>query len=318
MRQEEGTMMEDRDGFTKAGRGWNGTGLKAGRGILYVFNFLLFTAFLCHLTGQTAFGDVIWTPDDTFYDQNYEDCEYMGRRYYANGPKGYIRVMDQPAGGKIIDSIANGPVLYVSMTYENGGTGKWGLVQYRMDEDGIPVEDYGWEDGATVGWIDMKDLLNVYDGISFMGEHESEIKETDRESMPQVTMPDSGLIYLWEYPGAEICYNKLDSLEGELMVDHVYEDPEGDLWGHTVYYYGIKEFWINLSNPGEEKHGTANRDKPQLYPAISREELENLPDTVTSGRGLAAAVVSLIVLTAGGTAVLVRWMAKRKDRDDLS
>ena len=115
--------------------------------------FLLVLAALLLTPGKRAGADVIWTPDDSFYDQHYEDCDYEGRRYYANGADGYVTVMESPEKKNVLDVLANGPVLYVSMTYDKGLSGKWGLVQYVLNDEGQPAEDYSWDEGATVGWI---------------------------------------------------------------------------------------------------------------------------------------------------------------------
>lgn len=40
------------------------------------------------LLSAAALADVIWEPDDDFYRQHSEDCEYLGRSYYVNGPEG--------------------------------------------------------------------------------------------------------------------------------------------------------------------------------------------------------------------------------------
>ena len=159
--------------------------------------FLLVLAALLLTPGKRAGADVIWTPDDSFYDQHYEDCDYEGRRYYANGADGYVTVMESPEKRNVLDILANGPVLYVSMTYDKGMSGKWGLVQYVLNDEGQPAEDYSWDEGATVGWIKMEELLSVYDGYSFAEEHRAEIQETDEGAAPKVVMPDTGTIYLW-------------------------------------------------------------------------------------------------------------------------
>lgn len=281
-----------------------------------VRRLLCLAASLCLLICSTAFADAIWTPRDSFFEENYRDCEYVGRRYYANGRDGYVKVMEKPGRGETIETMANGPVLYVSMSYDAGSEGQWGLVQYRIDETGKPAQDYSGEEGATVGWIHMADLLAVYDGHSFMEEHESDIRNVDEAAMPRVAMPVNKVIYLWEYPGSEVYYNKLQSLEEDVQFDLVYEDPEGNLWGHSVYYYGHKDFWINLTSPGEEKQAADPVDVPELYPAISQEKLDNLPDTGDFGKELAVTAAGLVILTIGTTMVLIHRMAKKKNRGE--
>ena len=253
--------------------------------------FLLVLAALLLTPGKRAGADVIWTPDDSFYDQHYEDCDYEGRRYYANGADGYVTVMESPEKKNVLDVLANGPVLYVSMTYDKGMSGKWGLVQYVLNDEGQPAEDYSWDEGATVGWIKMEELLSVYDGYSFAEEHRAEIQETDEGAAPKVVMPDTGTIYLWEYPGSEISYGTLESMESEISIDQTYQDP------------------------GEANPELKPQEKPKLIPPADRKTLESLPKTGRSGLVLPLTVAGLIVLTIVLTALVIRFMAVKK-RDE--
>ena len=273
--------------------------------------------FLCLTAGMTAFADVIWTPDDTFYEENYEDCEYVGRSYYANGPKGYISVMERPDGGRHLAYISNGPIFFVSMTYDKGAGGTWGLVQYHMDGEGLPEADYSWEeDGdAVVGWIDMDSLLAVYDGYTFAEEHEAQIKDTDAGSMPEISIPDEGVIYLWEFPGSVDSCGELHFLEGEMVIDKTYEEPDGDVWGHSSYYYGYKNFWINMSNPGQTVPAAETSEAPELVPAMDREQLSDLPARGQEGTGITAAAAILVTGTVILTAVLIYVMASRRRKE---
>lgn len=315
--------MEKRQGFMKDGGTAYETGWQAWRQIL------LLTAVLCTaslLSGMTALADVIWTPNDSFYEKYYDDCEYVGRRYYANGSEGYVRVMEEPGKSNTVDAIANGAVFYVSMSYEDGPAGRWGLVQYCLDEEGRPVEDYSWEGDASVGWIHMADLVAVYDGRSFAEEHASQIRETDQDSMPQVSVPESGVIYLWQYPGSELLYNKLDFKNGGtqtdyqemgIQIDKIYEDSDGTVWGHSVYYYGNKDFWVNLTNPGEEHPKILRPEMPDLIPAMDQKELADLSGNKQSQAMFPMAVAGLIVLVVAATAAVIHLMAVKKNRDKI-
>ena len=43
-------------------------------------------------------------------------------------------------------------------------------------------------------------------------------KRQDEGAAPKVVMPDTGTIYLWEYPGSEISYGTLESMEDRKSV----------------------------------------------------------------------------------------------------
>lgn len=273
---------------------------------------------LCAVCPVTAWADLIWTPQDSFYEEHDRDCDYVGRRYYANGDKGYVTVMQRPGEGAILDFIPNGEIFYVSMSYDKGGSGTWGVVQYKMDSNNKPVADYSWEEGATTGWIDMDSLVVVYDGKSFAEEHAAEIRKTDDASMLKVTMPDTGRIYLWSYPGSEAPYDQLNSLENQIEFDQTYEDPDGNLWGHTGYYYGRRDFWVNLSDPGDEHAGAKPYEKPVLTPAMDPADLEKLPKTGGPDRLLAGAVFGLIVLVVALTGGIIYKMSVKRREDSLN
>ena len=272
---------------------------------------------LCGMYAATAWADVIWTPEDSFYEKNYNACDYVGRRYYANGPKGYVSVVKEPGSRNVLDYISNGEIFYVSMSYGRGITDTWGLVQYKMDGDGRPVEDYSWDDdAATVGWIDMDSLVAVYDGLSFAEEHQAGIKKTGEEDMPQVSIPDNGVIYLWEYPGSGEWYGKVDSLEGKMEFDKTYEDEDGNLWGHSAYYYGYKDFWVNISNPGEEHPKAMGIQPPKLVPAMNRSDLAGLPRTGQDEIPLPAVVGGMIVLVIVVTGAVIYSMSVKQGSKD--
>jgi len=163
-----------------------------------------------------------------------------------------------------------------------------------------------------VGWIKMEELVNVYDGVSFSEEHGAEIQETDESTAPRVIMPDTGVICLWEYPGSDISYGKLESLESEISIDRTYRDPGGDLWGHSGYYFGHRDFWINLSSPDETNPKLEPKAAPELIPPADSKTLESLPKTGRSGLGLSLAMAGLIILTIVLTMFAIRFMAVKK------
>lgn len=266
---------------------------------------------------QSISADMIWTPDDSFYEENYKDCEYVGRRYYANGEKGYVTVMESPVKSQVLDYIPNESIFYVSMSYDKRKSETWGLVQYYLDENGVPVEDYSWEENVTVGWINMEELQVVYDGTSFIEEHASEIQKAETTT-PTVEMPENGVIYLWEYPGSEQSYGEIKDLTENMMIDQTYKDQNGDLWGHSNYYLGNRNFWINLDNPGDASPEIMQHKEPDLIPPATRETLEDLPKTGTPSPALPLTIAGLIILTIILTASAIRYMAgKNKKKEGL-
>lgn len=287
-------------------------GGKAGRAVCMAVCLLAAALFIL-LPVQTAFGDVIWTPDDAFYEEHYRDCDYLGRRFYANGKEGYVTVRERPGRGAVLDFLPNGSVLFVSRVYGKWASGSWGLVQYKKDENGVPLEDYSYEEGAVVGWINLDELVVVYDNQSFTEEHAAEIEKKKQGESPKIFLPENSSIYMWDYPGAANVRGELHMMDNEPEFDSVYEASNGDLWAHTGYYYGYEDFWINLSRPGDEVSGIEPVEEPKLIPAMDREKLERLPKGGRPGMGTSAAVGGLILLVLVLTAVVIRLMAGKRD-----
>ena len=277
-----------------------------------VLRVLILSLFLCMLSGITVFGDMIWTPNDPELFERDRDYDYVGRRYYANGPGGYVTVMEEPGSGQVLEYIGNGPVFYVSLSCPKGKEA-WGIVQYRKDENGQPTEDYGWEEGAVIGWISMDELTAIYDGQSFLEDHESEIKYTDADSMPRISMPEQGAICLWSYPGAEVPFGQIEHLdENTIQFDMTYRDPEGSLWGHSSYYYGQRNFWVNTDSPGDTTGADIPVETPEIIPPLARNELERLPKTGRNSGQLILAAGGLIAFAMLLTSVIIYHMAKHK------
>ena len=88
-----------------------------------------------------ARADVLWEPENTFYERHRNECTYIGRQYYANGPDGFITLCEAPDASSY------------SAQYENGVT-LLGQFQYRS---WICV--CRWEDGKEVsGWVPLSQI----------------------------------------------------------------------------------------------------------------------------------------------------------------
>ena len=61
-----------------------------------------------------AMADVIWEPDDDFYSSHRDQCDYLGRSYYVNGPQGGTALWRKEPGGGHVRVLENGTRLYIS------------------------------------------------------------------------------------------------------------------------------------------------------------------------------------------------------------
>ena len=81
---------------------------------------LLLTLLLALSLTLPAFADVLWEPDNRFYQQHALNCEYHNRSYTANSPQGYVDVRSAP-DGVVIAQVENGQRLNVYVLYRAWG-----------------------------------------------------------------------------------------------------------------------------------------------------------------------------------------------------
>ena len=192
---------------------------------------------LSFLLAVSAFADVIYEPEDDFFEKHRDECHYEDRVYIASGENGYASAKKNPTSKKAEWEIPNGTEVYISFVW---------------DQDG------GWGLKDSHGWISMSELTVKYDGISFAQEHGREFRYLDEWEFLDLT--DLDCLHLWRYPGDT---EPFDTLGGsgqdywwgwppeEMSFNTIYEDPEGRRWGYVNYYYGLRDFWVCLTAPDD-------------------------------------------------------------------
>lgn len=186
-------------------------------------------------------ADVIWEPQDDFYEKHSSDCTRVNRQFIADGPDGVVILYESPESPKEVATWENGYQTWISFAYE--------------DEQGI-VWGFPYELEEKSGWVPMEYMKVVYDSISFMEEHRSQIENQDGfldESYKDDT------IYYWKYPGSDDG-GSINMQNWDYMPDYssVYTDEEGRSWGYVGYFVGYRGVWICLDNP--------TADYEELYP----------------------------------------------------
>lgn len=219
------------------------------------FTCLLAVLTLLSLT-PAAYADVLWEPDNNFYEKHSDECVYVGRSYYANGPKGFVTLWDAPDGSTVAAQYENGVTLHVTWQYQD-----WGCVESWKD---------GWEGSGSIpagGWVPMSELYLVYDYISFEEEYgqyftdyNGEFAEYDGQTWDGVQVYDYP-IQAYEYPfdcrgiyeSIEQTPEVLDALRGTpdtpSCISKVFREENGTVWGFVSYLYGHRNFWFDLTNP---------------------------------------------------------------------
>ena len=200
------------------------------------FLILLFSLFLMLSLGMTALADVIYEPEDDFYEKHRDECYYENRVYIASGEAGFAAVKKNPKSNKTLKELPNGEEVYVSYIW--GLEGGWGLM-----------------DGT--GWISMKELTVKYDSISCEQEHGAEFVILEEPEFIDLTGCEC--LQLWRYPGdtepfATLSWTGEDAWFSEPPADMsfntIYEAPSGGLrWGYIHYFYGYRNCWVCLTYP---------------------------------------------------------------------
>ncbi len=208
-----------------------------------LFTCLLAVITLLSLT-PAAYADVVWEPQNKFYENHANECAYIGRSYYANGPEGFVTLWAAPGGSMVAAQYENGFTLPVYWQYQD-----WGCVTVWGDE------------GNVSGWVPLSELYPVYDYISFEEEYGSQFKDYKGEFAD--FSGDAGEICCWAYPnapeysftldsGADIVERLTGAGEEQSYISHVYTDDNGVSWGVVGYLFGFRNFWINLDNPSDK------------------------------------------------------------------
>lgn len=225
-------------------------------------------------------ADAIVEPVNSFYRTHQDECQHMeGRIYLVNGPDGSLDLYTAPGGT-------------VSMTLENG-TGFYCQWMYT-DQDGSV-----W--GFSVSfdaWVPMGYTLVQYDHIAFEAEHRDDI--TDNKEKIAV---ESEPAFLYPYPGGPYPF-ELGDIRGTVP-SQCYTDGQGRLWGFIPYIYGLRNYWVCLSEPGNKALTEAEKDPVPSGFEIPKE----LPST--SKTGVIAYAVGGVALA---TLIVILVLFRRKKR----
>ena len=201
----------------------------------------------------SAFADIIWTPIDKYYMENYDECDYLGRSYILNGESGSVTVRTSPNGKTTVAVLPNGCEMYVSFTTSDNKGELWGVIQFSYDENNEPVQSYDWsedEEGVYSGWVPMDSLVLVYDYESFYEEHSGEFYSFEGNANDYAGMD----LVAWNYPGGEPNESTMHVYEYtgdgmELVFTDCWTDENGLEWAAIGYYYGWRRIWVCLSDP---------------------------------------------------------------------
>lgn len=248
----------------------------------------LFRALLCAcftlVLAAPAAADVIWEPEDSFYNAHREEMTYVNRQYQLAGHGGSVTLCDKPEGAarKTLD---NGQSVTVQFTWP--GEIDWGYVVY-FGQDGFE------------GWVPMDDLSLIYDSQSFAEDHGAEIV-TGGPVPVEFTQA-----VLYAYPGGPsggVLEEDRDYQSFSQVFTQTYTDGSGLRWGYVGYYMGHRESWVCLDDPMNE-----NLDTGVVEPGASVSQQRGAPAYVPgpSASGTLWIAAALVAAAALGTLFLIK------------
>lgn len=222
-------------------------------------------------------ADVIWVPQDNFYESHREECEYEGRRYQMAGYEDNVTLYSKP-GGAAKETVPNGQSGIVQFIWA-GNDQNWGYVYYAGEDQ-------------AEGWAPMDDLTLIYDSQAFEEDHGAQIVSGD----PVPVDFTQGILY--SYPGGPagtVLEEVPQYMSFSEVFTQIYTDEDGLRWGKVGYYMGHRGSWICLDAPMNE-----NLDTRVVEPEPSAAQLRQAPSVSDSGSdplllagGLVAAVVAV-------------------------
>lgn len=231
-------------------------------------------------------ADMIWEPDDSFYESHTEECTYVGRQYELAGYDGKVTVFTAPGGMSKL-TLDNGLQGTIQFTWEGNGT-TWGYL-------------IRWGDSQAEGWVPMDDVSLIYDSQEFFKDHGGEIQET------QPVPVDFHEAVMYSYPNGPVestLKEDSDYMSFDELFTQVYTDGAGLRWGNVGYYMGTRDSWVCLDDPMNEE-----LDTEIVSVSPSAAQLRG-SETVTAGPPVLLIAGALV---AGVVAVTVVLLLKRNN-----
>lgn len=262
---------------------------------------LLLCVILCALSLAlpltTAFADLIYEPEDDFYNRHRDECTYEGRTYEILAPDGKAKLYQSPASKDVLAVAENGGQVFVNYVYTPEKGARWGTVIVK-NENGY------WVDA----WIPMDYLWLTYDSQAFFADYSAEIYE--EEAFLDIASIDASVVF-YSFPGSTVIAREIEKewLPESFSLTQLFRDDAGT-WGYLPYLYGKVDGWVCLNNPSATPE--------ELYPNGIPVRDTRLKQTVTeiiepaqNGNlmAIAAVLVSGVVVSS---AALLFLLKKRK------
>ena len=202
-------------------------------------------AAMAAFSGTAVYGDMIAEPDNSFYYDNYESCEYIESRPFEALED--AKLLKDPNGKAVSKDIRKGDKLNISFTYTDKNGEVWGCCMF-----------YDSADADSDGWIKMSQVKEIYNVFTFIDEHSDEFSDYSGELDDYIPQEK---VVLWEYPYSENCYSvkaedwftKKDYPFKNEIADKCWTDENGNMWIYSGKWatkdFGYNDRWVFLPDP---------------------------------------------------------------------
>ena len=217
---------------------------------------LLLCLLLALTFGTGAFADVIYTPEDRFYQQHADQCKVTESRYIA--PEGSA-AQRSPLQNALAFKLDENIEYDVTITYTDSNGIVWGCIE----------KDNKF--GNESGWIPLDTMNRVYDRECFTLEHGEDFISAEGIS------PDlSGGAVFFEYPASprKWVYGSETDFS-DISYAKAWVDENGVTWLHVIYYYGMRG-WICADNPLAGHKLAANTGSENIIVDSQAPEIDGL------------------------------------------
>lgn len=239
-------------------------------------------------------ADVIVEPDNLFYATHRKECEYIRARHYlTNSDQGHVYLYQSPDNRLSVRSFPNGEKVTLTWLYTASDGEVWGII---ADES---------------GWFRISDLSLIYDSQEFLKDNADKCLPFDRSTHEPIVGSEETPVLSWTYPGGKRAYYDIQSGNVVEFVSTVYTDENGTLWGHIVYMYGMRDFWVCLSEPYDDSVGGTALEEHVI---TLRREPTAAEDIPIEGNRVTMLILSgvLIAVVVVSTVVILRVMFVKK------
>jgi len=201
--------------------------------------FVIILICLLLLPSVVISADSIFYVDtnNDYFEQHRSQMVYLERRFIVNGEDGFVSLREAPGAKDETGRLQNGEeiVLYY-------------LYLYDGDYWGITLDD---------GWVQMDQLLVLYDYVSFEKDHFDELY-LYKGDYGEIKETRSAIA--WPWPGADAPLWTADDIDMEYFyIIYAYTDSQGREWAFAESNdYGY--MWICMSD-------LMNSDIPAFNPA---------------------------------------------------